>query len=111
MNITETFKHMALNDEEKSIHLSLCFSVSTPPASSSSSHSNLNDDAGNITETFKHMALNDEEKPIDLEVAAELAFKAWVRQYYLDHEACVQEFQKVWEGKEVWGGLGKRGQG
>jgi hypothetical protein len=34
----------------------------------------------NMTDTLRHMALNDEERPVDLEMALEMALKAWLRQ-------------------------------
>jgi hypothetical protein len=33
-----------------------------------------------MTDTLRHMALNDEERPVDLEMALEMALKAWLRQ-------------------------------
>lgn len=40
----------------------------------------LVDDAANLSDTLRHMAMNDEEQPVDLEIALEMALKAWWQQ-------------------------------
>lgn len=59
------------------------------------SYSSLCDEAGNITEYLMQLSGGNEEQPLDLDLALELSFKAWLKQYRLDYDAIMGVYQAM----------------